>query len=118
MIPKVENHIIIPSQQIFCRSSSPFCLPKNSSILNHKDRPIFLTALIKEFQINGCSFDNDDCESLEVMARWYLSREIPVTALWMDCVDCPQGIIRSNTKYLKDIYARLYSQCRRCPCNR
>jgi Leucine-rich repeat (LRR) protein len=78
----------------------------DSAILNHTDRPLFLSALIQRFT-NTKSELICDTESCESKARWYLCRCIPVTTLSLSEVPCPAGVISMNYKCLQEIKIRM-----------
>jgi hypothetical protein len=86
-----------------------FLFPKelcclDSAILNHTDRPIFLSTLIQSFK-NGSYFGAHKYQSsyLESMARWYICRQIPITILKLYGLTCPKGLIAMNCNYLEEI---------------
>jgi hypothetical protein len=74
----------------------------DSAILNHTDRPLFLSALIQRFKQES-ELIGEDKYSLESKAHWYLCRRVPITSLFLQNVPCPKGIISMNSEYLKEI---------------
>jgi hypothetical protein len=95
---------ILPFLFSFLSPKELCCL--DSAILNHTDRPLFLSALIQRFtntdsEFFGFSFGGD---SLVLKFRWYLCRNIPITNLSLHYIDaCPEGMISLNSKSLKEI---------------
>jgi hypothetical protein len=75
----------------------------DSAILNHTDRPLFLSALIRRFKNISEILGLRSNSSLSLKARWYLCRSIPVLNLILYEVPCPKGMISRNVTYLREI---------------
>jgi hypothetical protein len=122
-------------QQSLCPTRSLFTLPGDilplifsylcpyelccldCAVLNHANRPFFLSALIHSFQLenqesifelegNDDSSDDDgddeNNDGLEI-ARWSLSRRIPIKHLVITRTSCPKELILMSTSYLQTI---------------
>jgi hypothetical protein len=89
---------LLPFIFFFLSPKELCCL--DSAILNHKDRPLFLSALIQRFQ-NDSIFGKSN--SLKYMTRWYLCRRIPITALLVPRVVRPKDMLSMNSNYLKEV---------------
>jgi hypothetical protein len=72
----------------------------DSAILNHTDRPLFLSALIQRFTKTDSKFNSDKNQDLK--AKWYICRCIPITDLSFTRV-CPTKIVSMNSNDLKRI---------------
>jgi hypothetical protein len=88
---------LLPFIFSFLSSKELCCL--DSAILNHANRPVFLSALIQRFTKESL-FNGEDNASFELVTRWYLCRRIPITDLTLDNVPYPKGL---NFIYLKSI---------------
>jgi hypothetical protein len=89
----------------------------DSSILNHTDRPIFLSALIQRFTkksifhfhksideyFTSISIIHEKEPSIDSYASWYRCRRIPVTTLTLFNTSCPPEMISMNINYLTNI---------------
>jgi hypothetical protein len=74
----------------------------DSAILNHTDRPLFLSALLQRLNQNEES-KNIRCVRMsffDAIIRWYLCRRIPITNLWLSARFQP-GVILMNSSILK-----------------
>jgi hypothetical protein len=91
---------LLPFIFSFLSPTALCCL--DSAILNHTDRPIFLSALIQRFKKKS-SLDVMSYRSMESEANWYVCRRIPITDLHVFEVPCPKGMISINSNSLKKI---------------
>jgi DNA-binding CsgD family transcriptional regulator len=73
----------------------------DSAILNHANRPIFLSALIQRFTKESIFVESSE-DLMMPHACWYLYRRIPVTALDIHHVLC-HDILSMNSNSLKEI---------------
>jgi hypothetical protein len=75
----------------------------DSAILNHAQRPLFLSALVGRFRKLSSFLEYRSEESLTNKSRWYLCREIPVETLCIHKLGCPTELISMNSNSLKEI---------------
>jgi hypothetical protein len=83
----------------------------DSAVLNHTDRPIFLSALIQSFQTGKSDFELNGSGKkkkvyscfCKVYSRWYLCRRIPIKKLVIEEFSCPKGMISMNSTSLQFI---------------
>jgi hypothetical protein len=93
---------LLPFIFSFLSSKELCCL--DSSILNHTDRPIFLSALIQRFTKKS-NFVESSLGHIprKSKAHWYLRRRIPITSLDCQYIPCSKGMISTNINYLTDV---------------
>jgi hypothetical protein len=94
----------------------------DSAILNHTDRPLFVSALIQRFTkesifhfrkcyklltitsiISNIQDKEREEPSMDSYASWYRCRRIPVTTLTLFNTSCPPEMISMNINYLTNI---------------